>query len=105
MARGESRGREWRQAVQRAVRRRLVDEHGRATIALELLADRLVQEGLAGDIRALREIGDRLDGRPAATLETPEGPVQIVIATGIARDAGGDGSRLIEGEVVDDDDD
>ncbi len=33
------------------------------TKALRLLARKLVQCGLAGDVSALRELGDRLDGK------------------------------------------
>jgi hypothetical protein len=36
---------------------------------LEALADTLVDEGLAGDVSALKEIGDRLDGKVPQALE------------------------------------
>lgn len=51
----------WRAAILKAVKRRLEgkgNEH-----ALDLLANKLVSEGLSGDIQAIKEIGDRLDGR------------------------------------------
>jgi hypothetical protein len=49
----------WADAIRRAVLR--VDKQKRKHI--NILADRLVQAGIKGDISALREIGDRLDGR------------------------------------------
>lgn len=37
-------------------------------MALRELAAQLVQKGLEGDITALRELADRLDGRPAQSV-------------------------------------
>ena len=59
----------WRDAIMRAVHRA---DAGIKTKRLELLADRLVQEGLAGEVSALREIGDRIDGKPTTTLDTTD---------------------------------
>ncbi len=33
------------------------------------MAGRLVEKALAGDVTALKEIGDRLDGKPAQAVE------------------------------------
>ena len=52
----------WRDAIQRAVKRR--SEGKGQPQELERLADAIVKAGLAGDIQALKEIGDRLDGKP-----------------------------------------
>lgn len=60
----------WADAVRRAVHRRLEGEEGKPQ-KIERLADQLVESGLAGDIAALREIGDRLDGKPRQTIEGP----------------------------------
>ena len=56
----------WRDAIHRAVKRAGKDGQ---TKRLELLADKLVDEALSGDVPALKEIGDRLDGRPAQAFE------------------------------------
>lgn len=56
----------WRDAVMRAVKRM---QAGDDVHALERLADKLVSKGLEGDIPAIREIGDRLDGKPHQTAE------------------------------------
>ena len=50
----------------------------------EALADVLIDAGLAGDVSALREIGDRLDGKPAQTQDitiTDERSVIVAVAS------------------------
>ena len=57
----------WRDAIRVAVSRAMNDpKKGKK---LQALADALVEQGLAGDVPALKEIGDRLDGRPSQALE------------------------------------
>ena len=55
----------WRDAVHCAVKRQAAD--GRGT-HLEALADTLVACALEGDIGAMQEIGNRLDGKSAQEL-------------------------------------
>lgn len=62
------RGSEWRDAVTRAIWR------GKS---LDKLADTLVTKALEGDMVALREIGDRLDGKPKQTVDMTLGDTQI----------------------------
>ena len=50
----------WSDAVHRAVKRK---QDGKADRNLERLADKLVAEGIAGNVQAIKEIGDRLDGK------------------------------------------
>lgn len=62
----------WREAIQRAVRRRVGDEPPKSPNEmqrLDALADALVAKGLESDVPALREIGDRLDGKPNQSVE------------------------------------
>lgn len=68
----------WRDAIMRAVRRR---DSGEDPQALEKLADSLVRKGMEGDVTALKEIGDRLDGKPVQAIAGAdgEGPVKMVI--------------------------
>lgn len=55
----------WREAILRAVKRRNKgDIH-----AIDKLAERTVELGLAGDMSAIKEIGDRLDGRPHQSVQ------------------------------------
>jgi hypothetical protein len=55
----------WRDAIHRAVKRTLEDGQTRR---LDALADRLVEKGLEGDVVAMKEVGDRLDGKSDANL-------------------------------------
>lgn len=53
--------------------------NGKKVKALRLLARRLVDEALEGDIAAIKEIGDRLDGKPTTIIAGDDDapPVQI----------------------------
>ncbi len=76
----------WSDAVRRAVKR---VQAGTKTKRLEKLADKLVDEGIAGNVAALKEIGDRLDGKSVqAVVGEDGGPVRIIVSTGIPRDDG-----------------
>lgn len=59
-----ARGTQWRDAVRKAVMR-----EGK----LDALAQALVARGLEGDMAALREIGDRLDGKATPGYEHEAG--------------------------------
>lgn len=77
----------WRDAIHRAVKRKL--EGKGDPQALDKLADALVAKGLEGDVSALKEIGDRLDGKPKQQIEhsgEDGGPLQV----NIVRFSGGD---------------
>ncbi len=54
----------WREAIRMAVSEKQGDVK-----ALRALANKLVDMGLAGDVQAIREIGDRLDGKPAQSID------------------------------------
>jgi hypothetical protein len=60
-----------------ALRRALLAEDGQK---LRALADRLVEQALAGDVTALKEIGDRMDGKPKQQIEAsgPDGTPFVV---------------------------
>ena len=60
----------WRDAVMRAVHRNL---KGAKTKRLETLAEKLVEQALDGNMVALKEIGDRLDGKPKESVEVSAG--------------------------------
>jgi hypothetical protein len=69
----------WADAVRRAVMRRIENEEGKPQ-KIERLADNLVALGLQGDVGAIKEIGDRLDGRPTTQVRGPgeDGEHEIV---------------------------
>ncbi|CAB4164948.1 hypothetical protein UFOVP833_6 [uncultured Caudovirales phage] len=60
----------WSEKAFRDALRIAVLEKNAGTPRLRLLADRLVSAGLAGDVAAIREIADRLDGKPKQESET-----------------------------------
>lgn len=70
-------GREWRQAIRRA----LAHKYGSYDEGLLALAGKLVESAETGDMSALREIGDREDGKPAQAIvgDASADPVQVVI--------------------------
>ncbi len=63
---GKGQDKIWSDTVRRAVHRA---QKGKKTKMLDLLARKLVDRGLDGDIAALKEIGDRLDGKPTQSLD------------------------------------
>ena len=71
----------WRMAVNRAVSRKVSASSKR--IKLDALADTLVDAGIAGDIAAIREVGNRLDGQAVAVGAGVSG-LTIVIQQGLA---------------------
>lgn len=62
-----AKARVWTQAIERVFEKRssLVDRNAE----LDLLAERLVDLAKAGDMIALKEIGDRLEGKPKQAIE------------------------------------
>ena len=57
------------------IRRAAMAEDGKA---LRAMADALFQKAAEGDIQAIKEIGDRLDGKPAQVLAgDPDSPLKL----------------------------
>jgi molecular chaperone GrpE (heat shock protein) len=54
----------WKDAITRAIKRREADDPQ----ALEKLADKLLSAVEAGDVGAMKEFGDRLDGKVAQAI-------------------------------------
>ena len=78
-----ARGKQWRMAIERALAERSRRDQ---IVALDELAGRLVDLGMQGDLAALKELGDRLDGKPAQGVElTGEngGPMQMAATINI----------------------
>lgn len=57
----------WRSAIERALERRSVSRTD-GIKEIDALADELIKLVAAGDLGALKEFGDRLDGKPAQAL-------------------------------------
>lgn len=66
----------WADAIRRALARRAEGK----LADINALADRLIDSALAGELPALKELGDRLDGKPAQTIAgDPDAPQHMVI--------------------------
>jgi hypothetical protein len=65
----------WRDAIRVAITEKLEgDDNGRTK--LRAAADKLVEMALQGDVSALKEIGDRLDGKATQEIDV-EGKVTV----------------------------
>ena len=76
----------WREAINRAIKRREQDDPQ----ALERLADKLIAAVEAGDIAAIKEFGDRVDGKVAQAIGGDDelGPVKQVLEVSWKSDDG-----------------
>jgi hypothetical protein len=64
----------WAETIKRAVAQN-------DAVKLRAAADKLVELAVAGDVSALRELGDRLDGKPKQQIEATgadDGPLRII---------------------------
>ncbi len=90
-------GKRWLQAINRALDKR---SKAAGIEALDALAEKLLAACDAGDLGALKELGDRLDGRPAQVIGSdPDNPFSVSLIDakaelsrrlGAAAAAGGD---------------
>lgn len=58
----------WNEAVRLAVYREEKTDEGKRK-RLNIIADKLTRMAMDGDMQAIKEIGDRLDGRPAQSMD------------------------------------
>lgn len=58
----------WRAAIDRALERRTISRKD-GIKEIDALADKLLDAVATGDLPALKEFGDRLDGKPAQAVE------------------------------------
>jgi len=65
----------WADAVRLAAMREDFDADGKIRKRLNILADNLLKSAISGDIQAIKEVGDRLDGKPKQATEVsgPDG--------------------------------
>lgn len=59
----------WSDALRLALNREAKMEDGTMVRYLDLVAMRCVKAAVSGDMNAIREIGDRMDGRPNVTID------------------------------------
>ena len=77
------RGRQWREAIKRALSRAAAklnqgDEIGWRR-GLDRVADEIVGSAISGEAWAIREIGNRIDGKPIQAISGPHGEVPKTI--------------------------
>jgi len=83
-----------RDAIILALKREIADGDGLLTKKLHLIADRLVEKAMAGDIQAIKEINDRVDGRAGGEERGESVPallkrIERIIVHPEAKDSGG----------------
>jgi hypothetical protein len=77
-----AKARVWRAAIDRALERRTKSRVD-GIKEIDALADKLLDAVATGDLPALREFGDRMDGKPAQQVTLsgdPEAPLGVVIS-------------------------
>jgi len=75
----------WSDAVRLAVYREAADDEGQMRKRINIIADKLCRMAMEGDMAAVKEIGERLDGKAAQQQihsGDPENPVEMVIRIG-----------------------
>jgi molecular chaperone GrpE (heat shock protein) len=65
-----AKGRLWADAIKRAVSRK---HGGDLNHGLDTLAEKLIEAVSKGDLQALKEFGDRIDGKPAQAITGADG--------------------------------
>lgn len=69
-----------RDALMIALKREATDADGQKTNKLNRIATKLVDLAADGDLGAIKEIGDRVDGRPAQMIQgDQDAPVGLII--------------------------
>ena len=69
----------WREAIERAIKRREQADPQ----ALEKLADKLLAQVEAGDVAAMKEFADRVDGKVPQGIvggDEDHGPIQLTVS-------------------------
>lgn len=68
-----------RDAIMLALHREATDAEGNKSKKLNIIAAKLVELAAEGDMQAIKEIGDRVDGKPAqAIIGDSESPLELV---------------------------
>ncbi|MBX6392553.1 MAG: hypothetical protein IRY96_03695 [Burkholderiales bacterium] len=69
-----------RDALIMALREEATDANGQMTTRLRLVASKLVDRAIDGDVAAIKEIGDRVDGRPPQAIvgDDTADPVRMI---------------------------
>lgn len=74
--RNACKNRPWAEAINRALKA----DNGKK---LRALAEKLIERAQDGDIAALKEVGDRVDGKALQALAAEGGPLVVIQATAL----------------------
>jgi hypothetical protein len=78
-----AKGKRWTLALEQAMAK-MDESRVDGWTTMQLLAQQLVNEAMSGDIAALKEIGDRFEGKPKQQLEhtgVNDGPIRVTNLT------------------------
>ena len=76
----------WRDAVMRAVKRRVkVKDVADSPQRLEIIADKVAQMAMDGDMQAVKEIGDRIDGRSVQPIAGADGESDLKLVIEVVK--------------------
>ncbi len=92
----QNKDKSWRDALRIAVNRIRKDDRGKKLKALRIIAERVVSRAIEGDMIAVKEIADRLDGKATQAVDLGVS-VQITKVEHVIVDAL---PPVIEGEAV-----
>jgi hypothetical protein len=76
---GGNAGKPMRAAISAALRREAEGDDGQTAPALALIVNKLITRALGGDMSAIKEILDRMDGKTAAGAIEDEGPRRVIV--------------------------
>jgi len=73
-------GRPMREALLAGLEQEVDGVEGRRVRKLDLLVNVLIRKGLAGDVSAIREMFDRIAGKPAPGVRPPPEPRRFIVS-------------------------
>jgi predicted GTPase len=76
---GGNAGKPMRAAISAALRREAEGDDGETAPTLALIVNKLISRALGGDMSAIKEILDRMDGKTAAGAIEDEGPRRVIV--------------------------
>lgn len=78
-----------RDALMLALNREATDTDGQKTKKLNIIAAKLVELAVNGDMQAIKEVSDRVDGKPAqAIIGDPDQPLTLMPVINLNANAG-----------------
>ncbi len=86
-----------RDALMVALQREAEDADGRKTRKLYIIADRLVEKAMQGEIAAIKEIADRVDGKATQPLAADKDAALSFILAGLKVTLGAKLDRIADG--------